>query len=294
MEDKGLTFLKKQLPASFSKKVVCVFGANSGVGKQALEGMIELGVKVIACVRSEDKGKALQDEEKSKGAISYYCYNQDELESIKALAEKIKDEKIDAFIFNAGVFHPKKGTKTKEGLTSTFAINALGSYRLFTSLITSHPTSRYVFVTSLVAQKPKDDDYSSYLSSANKPLLDEYNISKQAIDDLFLYYLNHGYSVYLTHPGVAITRIYRNLPRFIVKGGDIVLPLLVNPAWKSSLGEILCAIGDYPSGTYLAPSSFLSFRGYPEKKKLPLYSEKRSEKLISLLSSYELDHDDVK
>jgi NAD(P)-dependent dehydrogenase (short-subunit alcohol dehydrogenase family) len=287
MEDKGLSFLKNQLVDSLNEKTVFIFGANSGVGKQALEGLLELGVKVIAGVRSDEKGNALVNEEKEKGPISYYCCNQDDPLSIKVLADKLADVNIDAFILNAGIFHPKKGTKTKEGLTSTFAINTLGSYRIFTSLITSHPLSRYVFVTSLLAQKPKGDDYSSYLSSINKPLFQEYKISKQAIDDLFLYYLHKGYAVYLTHPGVATTKIYRNLPQFIVKGGDIVLPLLVNPAWKSSLGEILCAVGTYPSGTYFAPSSLLSFKGYPEKKKLPDYDKARSEKLINLLSNYD-------
>lgn len=290
MEDKGLSYLKKQLPP-LNSKTVFIFGANSGVGKQALEGLLELGVKVIAGVRSKTKGDALVTEEKGKGLISYFCYNQDDSSSIKDLAQKLKDKKIDAFILNAGIFHPKKGSTTKEGLTSTFAVNSLGSYRIFTSLIPSHPLSRYVFVTSLVAKKPKDDDYSTYLSSINKPLFEEYKISKQAIDDLFLYYLHKGYAVYLTHPGVATTQIYRNLPRFIVSAGDVVLPLFVNPAWKSALGEILCAVGYYPSGTYLAPSSLLSIKGYPEKKKLPDYDESRSEKLINLLSSYEVSHD---
>lgn len=290
MKKRGLLFLAKSGLTSLKGQTILLTGASSGIGKQALAAILSLGANCIAAIRSQSKGEKLLKEypkETAEGRFRYELYDQGVLDSILALSNRLSDVKLDSIILNAGLYHPKKGSLSKEGKSITFAVNALGTYRLVMALKKKHPHSRYVFVSSMTLTRPENDDYSLYLSDKDKPLFKEYKVSKYAINDLYFHFYYEGMNVALTHPGVSPTGIYRDLPKWVVRAGTAILTISTNPAWKASLGEVKLAASDLSAGSYLVPRGLFGIYGYPKNtKRVPNYSKERSDRLVSLLNGF--------
>ena len=81
-----------------------VTGASSGIGRDIAKKLSEKGYDLIITARDEDKLLELKKEIESnaKVKIKIFLANLEKEEEIFGLYEKVKDEKIDVFINNAG------------------------------------------------------------------------------------------------------------------------------------------------------------------------------------------------
>ena len=201
-----------------SKKVVIVTGANAGIGKATVKGLVQKDFHVIMACRNI---QAAQDAKQSiviaTGKKSMDCMHLDlaDLDSIDDFVNRFKEkyDRLDVLINNAGVFFSKYG-ETKSGHERVFAINHLGqfqlTYLLLPLLIDSAP-SRIMNVSSSGSYKGEmhwnnlnlgPEDYhgrTAYRQSKLANVLFANALSKRL--------LNKGVTANSLEPGIVRTHI---------------------------------------------------------------------------------------
>ncbi|MCQ2742193.1 MAG: SDR family NAD(P)-dependent oxidoreductase [Bacilli bacterium] len=263
-------WLDKKIP-SLEGKVFLLTGCSSGLGLEALKSLLYKGAEVIGCVRNLKKMEALFEgikKELPSSKATFMVYDQADPSSCLALAESLKDKKIDSIILNAGIYYPAKGAVSNDGTSLTDQVNIVGQYHLFEAFRKTHPTSHYVFVTSPYHIKPKKGGYVARLYKYQPKRGKDYAISKEYARDLYCYAKKLGLSCSITHPGVSGTAIFDGFPPAIRRTGHAVLTALTHKPWKASLGEVLCAAN--PGKDYFAvPRGPFHISGYPKVIKSP-------------------------
>ncbi|MDR1697400.1 MAG: SDR family NAD(P)-dependent oxidoreductase, partial [Erysipelotrichaceae bacterium] len=124
---------------SLEETIIVITGANSGIGLSLTKECVYKGAKVIMACRSLKRAESAREqilEEYPKAKLDIMIYDQASFESIKAFATLLmtKYPKINAFVFNAGIFAPKSNVKTQEGYDLTIGTNYLGTFYLTTLL----------------------------------------------------------------------------------------------------------------------------------------------------------------
>lgn len=233
---------------SAKNKLVIVTGSNSGIGKEIAKSFVNYGAKVIIACRNEQS--ALQAKEYIGSNSEYIYLDLSDIDTIYQFVNKVKSRygKADILINNAGVLRPPL-TRTKSGLELTFAVNYIGYYSLsllMIPLMNSVEESRIINMSSISQYNVKNIDWDN-INSDNG-----YNKNKiYALTNLFRIMLTVELNNRLKskdyetvslacHPGVSITNIVRNFPKFI--SNPVVVKLLnkflfqsPNKASKSAL-----------------------------------------------------------
>jgi len=115
---------------NFSKRLVVITGATSGIGKATAEKYAERGAEILCINRNEEKSKALCASLKSNfdTKCEYLIADFSKLSDTHAAAEKLAalDRDIDVLIHNAGAFFTKK-TLTEDGMEMAFQTNYLST-----------------------------------------------------------------------------------------------------------------------------------------------------------------------
>ncbi len=91
-------------------KVAIVTGATAGIGQGIVETFVAEGAKVVFCGRREEKGKALEQEYRSKGAdVTFVKADMSVDEDVRNLFEAAKKAygKLDILVNNAGMMKMK-------------------------------------------------------------------------------------------------------------------------------------------------------------------------------------------
>lgn len=120
--------------SSFAGQTVIITGSNTGLGKEALRQIVQLGVeKAILACRSIEKGeKAKADiEERTgrKGVIEVWQLDLSSYESVKAFAERAKGlPRLDVLLENAGVATMKFAMAEEN--ESTITVNVVSTFLL--------------------------------------------------------------------------------------------------------------------------------------------------------------------
>jgi len=131
--------LIKTLPypsASYAGKTVVVTGSNIGLGKEAARHFARLGAsKLILAVRSLDKGRAAKEDIEAttncaKNVIEVWELDMSKYASVQKFASRLSTglERVDIFIANAGVAHPK--FKQAEEDEETITVNVISTFLL--------------------------------------------------------------------------------------------------------------------------------------------------------------------
>lgn len=268
----SLAWLKKEAIPSQKGRNIFISGATSGIGYESALVLAFLGAHVfVACRNKEKAERARQSIQKEvpSAELSFVFYDQSVPESIAHLSMEVASVPFDAIVLNAGIYYPEKGKVGTDGTSLTFLTNAVGSYLLFASLFKSHPSSRYVFVNSVVNKTPSHRDYQRYLHSYYSNRNNQYAVSKRAVMNIFYYALSHGADATLTHPGITSSNILREFTPWLKKAGNRFLYLFSHKPWKACLGIVYLASGLGKTGDYYTPSGLFHFSGYPKKTRLP-------------------------
>jgi len=275
---KYLKYLNKNIP-SLEGKIYVITGSNSGIGFSLAMQLAYKGASIVMACRSKDraieaKEKILKEVENAK--IDILLMDQSSFESIRSFVKELtsKYEHIDGFIFNAGIYHPKKGMVTKEGIALTIGTNYVGPYYLSMLLkdyfIKCH--TRIVVINSFVqpfgrykASKALTNKYSVYKS---------YNVSKRCDIALAVHLydeLKDNCLVLLSHPGMASTNIAfgkdSGVPTLAKKLSRKFMYLMGNDMYKSSLTTCLALSEDALPLTNYVPRLPFHIKGYPKKIK---------------------------
>lgn len=137
-------------------RVVCVSGANSGIGKELCTYCAAKGAKVYMLCRSKDRAeKARKDivEATSNDRVDILLADMGELAQVRKMVAELqeKESKIDCLVCNAGaLFNDRR--ESSEGNEITFASHLLGGSFLLSQLLLpqlkASEDGRVIFVSS--------------------------------------------------------------------------------------------------------------------------------------------------
>ena len=157
-------------------KNIIVTGANRGIGKEIARQLVERGHKVIACVRSKEKGIA---------ALDGICDPEDiwevelsDSDSVRNLAEGISKNysQIDVLINNAGVISKPTSIVNSTDEEEVFQSNFFGPWRMvkaFYPMLRKAGAARIINMSSGMGSH-EDLKIGSYAA---------YRLSKAALND---------------------------------------------------------------------------------------------------------------
>lgn len=288
------TYLKRHR-RDLSSQVIVITGANSGIGFEAAKIFASWGATVVFACRNEAKAQEAMKEitnEFMAAKLVYLPYDQASFVSIKNFVSALKASfpKIDAIVFNAGIYHPKKNLLTTDGLPLTVGTNYVGLVYLFNELLSQKALdynyeTRLIFVGSLVwggrqrwfnfeeMCSPKLGVHRQYVYS--KTLIGKFVVELQKTRVWNGITLSPAWQILLTHPGVSGTNIVNTNATGFSKSfkrlADFVLYLFVHHPQKASLGIVtwlsLEEINE-PNLIY-APRGIKQISGFPTLKKVP-------------------------
>ena len=277
---KYLKYINKHVK-SFEGKSVLITGANSGIGFTLAKQIAYLKGSVIMACRSLERASKAKEEilkEVSDSKIDIMLYDQSSFDSIKEFSKNLraKYEKIDAAIFNAGIYHPKNDMLTMDGFPLTIGTNYVGLYYLFEHikdyLIENH--TEIVVVTSLVENTVRGKNLEKEFKN-KKGNSHAYAVSKRYDTQLAVYMLDEvkdNCKVILTHPGIASTNIFSHpessFTASFKKAGRWFTRTFTNSAEKSSLTTLVALFNkDVKSFDMISPRGLFHIAGYPSKRK---------------------------
>ncbi|WP_320674045.1 oxidoreductase [Prochlorococcus sp. MIT 1341] len=259
-------------------RIALITGANSGLGFDTAEALLEKNATVILGCRSIKKAKEARDRLLSKtsyGTIELLNIDLSDLVQVNKAADQVGSvfQKLDLLINNAGVMAPPR-TCSKQGLELQFAVNHLSHMALTLKLLplmVNQSGARVVTVTSGAQYMGKinwsdlqgEENYDPWASYSQSKLA---NVMFSLELDQRLKESDVNIASLSAHPGLARTNLQ---PTTIAANGSWQASIaykLMNPIFQSSrmgaLSQLLAATDPKAkSGEQYGPR--FNFRGYP-------------------------------
>jgi len=220
-------------------KHVAITGPTAGIGRTASLELARLGAQLTLFCRSEEKGRALQQEIVAAGGLrpSIIIMDMADLASVRrAAAEFLAREKtLDVLLNNAGVVNTSRKV-TVDGFEETLAVNHFAPFLLtglLLPVLQKTPEARIVNVASDAHAFVKGMGFEDMQATKNYKTFREYGRSKLA-NILFTRRLaklleGQNMTVNCLHPGAVATSLGSQNGGFLSK----ILPLLLKPFFRS-------------------------------------------------------------
>ncbi len=236
---------------NISGKTALITGANTGIGRATATGLARAGAKVVLAGRSREKTQPIIDAiaaETGNGHLSFLPLDLGDLASVKACADAFlaRGEPLHVLVHNAGVSGIKQ--VTAQGFEYTFGVNHLGHFLLFKLLepaLAKGAPARLVILGSRAHEGAKGIDWDGLRKPATGTAAwPEYMQSKLA-NTLFAVEAARRLApdtirVFVVHPGVIASDLWRNLPWPLSK----VVPLFLKTPEQGARSSLLCATSD--------------------------------------------------
>lgn len=216
------------------KKIIIITGASDGIGRNTAEELLKSGAKVIYACRNEKKTNEIisnLDKKLRENAV-YMNLNLSSLASVNSFVNEIKRQYtgIDVLINNAGIINSKY-KESEDNIEETLQVNTISHMYLTQELLEllNNNNGKVINVSSLghkyfklTNEKYAEMNSPDFKYSKNYNSFNQYNISKLGnvyfTQYLQVYILKNNLNIgtYSLHPGVIITEISRDLPKFLV------------------------------------------------------------------------------
>jgi len=217
-------------------KLCLITGATNGIGKATAIELAKEGFHIVFTYRNLEKGESTLEEIKMQSGNTsveaMYC-NLESLDSIKQFTEafKVKYEKIDVLINNAGIWETKRYV-TEDGYEKTFAVNHLAPFlltNLLIGLLKKAAPSRIINVSS-EAHRFATIDFNDIMCEKSFSSMKAYGQSKLAnilfTKELSVQLKDYGVTVNCLHPGVVNTGLFQHFPSLIK---NLISGILISP-----------------------------------------------------------------
>jgi NAD(P)-dependent dehydrogenase (short-subunit alcohol dehydrogenase family) len=255
-------------------RIAIVTGANTGLGFETALALAKKDMKVILACRNMAKAEKAVHHILRKipnAKLETMQIDLSSLASVRNFAKNFlsKYNQLDVLINNAGIMVPPY-TKTEDGFESQMASNYFGHFLLtglLLEIIEKTPNSRIVSVASIAHKKgyinfedlnfeKKYSATTAYRQSKLACLMFAYELQRR-FDKAKLKTLSIA-----AHPGVSITDIARNVPRWMYNIALPFLPLVTHTPDKGAEPIVYAAIGkNTHGGDYFGPKGFLEMFG---------------------------------
>ena len=156
---------------------ILITGTNRGLGLEFVQQYLQRGERVIATCRNPDESDALQELAASNPILSLLPLEVSDAQSMAVFAEAIKDEAIDVFINNAGVYGPRDanfGNVSGEDWEEVLKINSIAPILLTQLIIGSlrqGSEQMLVYITSKMGSIDDNRCGGSYIYRSSKKAL---------------------------------------------------------------------------------------------------------------------------
>ena len=270
-------------------KTIIVTGANSGLGFECCRALLYKKANIIMACRNLEKANIAKDiliNEFPNSNIEVYQLDISSFISIHNFVNNINLNNIDVLINNAGIYHQKKDSKTKDKIELTIGTNYFGMFYL-NKLIEEKIKDRQIKiinVTSLTAKYSRLDlndlglekvKNRNSLYAKSKLAISSYTLAKQQE--------NTNMKYYLTHPGISATNIINNFPKWFKILGNVFMKIVFHSPEKACL-SLLAPLSNL-EGNNFGPR-VLQINGYPKKIKYSKKTRKLSKDIIEKSNQY--------
>ncbi len=217
-----------------TKNTCVITGCSAGIGKATAVEMAKRDYRVVMLVRDCDKSRrAFKDVRTSSHSddIEMIYVDLASQESITRAADAIKKQykEIDVLINNAGVYS-KKHRLSPDGYEMTLAVNYIAPFlltSLLLPLLKNCERSRIINLTSDL-HKFGSIDPNNILPNGKYNALRAYVSSKLLIvihtQELSQRLQDYGITVNCVHPGLVVTDIYRDYPKWFIAMMNAFIP----------------------------------------------------------------------
>lgn len=261
-------------------KKVAITGSTGGIGVELCEYLCKLGANLILVDRNLQKSERLKNKLLEKYGTDIRCITADleDFESVKAVAEQLKNEAVDIFLHNAGAYSiPRKVCST--GYDNVFQINFVSPYYMIKELLPNlrKVKGRVVVVGSIAHNyskaDPKDIDFSTRTASS----LVYGNAKRYLMFSLFELFKNETeVTLSVTHPGITFTNITAHYPKLIFAVIKHPMKIIFMKPRVACLSVILGIFKNCEYLEWIGPG-FFNVWGKPKKQRLKTVSKTERE-----------------
>lgn len=276
--------------ASLRGKTVAITGSTGGLGNEICIYLARLGANLVLVDRNKEKSEKFAEllRDRFCARVTLITADLEDKYSVTVATERIKKEKPDIFIHNAGAYSIPRH-KTKQGLDNVFAINFASPYYMIKELLPTlrEAKGRVIAVGSIAHNyskyNPDDIDFSGCESAAKV-----YGNSKRYLMcSLWELFRNESeVSLSITHPGITLTGITNHYPKWLY---TIIKPLMKVFFMKPSVAALSILKGVFEQTGYMEWIGpwFFDVWGRPKKKKLGTVSEFESKRIFEIAEQIE-------
>ena len=262
-----------------TNKTILINGATGGIGSSLITYLSYLKNDLYLLVRNLKEGNILKERlEKrfhNKIEVIYFDYLDEKsllntLELVKNLAN------LDYFINVSGIYH--QAYQLIEGVEKTYLVNYFRPSFFIKELLMIKPQCKIIVVSSLTSSiklknKNKllnsENDLISYLNNV-KNKTKRYALSKHLLTSYLLFLKeSQNINITLTHPGIAVTKLFDKKNKAYNKLFYIFAPsimkLIFMDSAKASLSILKGIDCDYtPLTKWVGPRGLFHSWGYPK------------------------------
>ena len=277
-EEKYFNWVNQNI-INVTNKTILINGATGGIGSSLITYLSYLKNDLYLLVRNLKEGNILKERlEKrfhNKIEVIYFDYLDEKsllntLEFVKNLA------KLDYFINVSGIYH--QAYQLIEGVEKTYLVNYFRPSFFIKELLMIKPQCKIIVVSSLTSSiklknknKPlnSENDLISYLNNV-KNKTKRYALSKHLLTSYLLFLKeNQNINITLTHPGIAVTKLFDKKNKAYNKLFYIFAPsimkLIFMDSAKASLSILKGIDCDYtPLTKWVGPRGLFHSWGYPK------------------------------
>jgi NAD(P)-dependent dehydrogenase (short-subunit alcohol dehydrogenase family) len=178
---------------------VLITGANRGIGLEFTKQYAADGWKVLACCRNPEQATELNAIASKNSNVRILSLNVADFAQIDALSTQLKDENIDLFINNAGVYPQSSfGDTNYDDWARAFKVNTMSTLKMAEAFVHHISRSQLKKIASLTSKMGSIDDNSSGDSYSYRSTKTALNMVMKSLSiDLKPF----GISVVTLHPG---------------------------------------------------------------------------------------------
>ena len=274
----------KENCGSLEGKTVAVTGTTGGLGRELCGFLATLGASLILVDRNAERSMIFANELKNKYSASVKCVNADleDMDSVKAAAEKLCEMPIDIFIHNAGAYSiPRKICKT--GYDNVFEINFVSPYYIIKELLPKlrERNGKVVAVGSIAHNYSKTDSEDIDFSARKQASKVYGNAKRYLMFSLAKLFENEqNVTLSIVHPGISFTGITNHYPKLIFAVIKNPMKVIFMKPKKASLSILKGCFFKTAYSEWIGPR-FFDVWGIPKIKKLKTAKEDEIKSIFS-------------
>lgn len=262
--------------SSLRGKTVAVTGSTGGLGRELCYVLASLGATLILLDRNESRSGAFASELKHAYPdceIRRIQVDLEDMASVYAATERLKQEPVDIFIHNAGAYSIPR-CKTQTGYDNVFQINFASPYYMIRQLMPylRQRKGRVVAVGSIAHGYSKTDLSDVDFSSRRRAALVYGNAKRYLMFGLYgLFEGEKDVTLAITHPGIAVTNITAHYPKWLYCLIKYPMKLIFMKPRKACLSVVQGVFDTCNTFEWIGPRCF-DVWGMPKKKTLSTVS----------------------